>query len=100
MTYIDAMQHISLLRNHSGSFAMNKLGVHALVWEVGWSQDECARAIARTAEVGYDFHRAPALMFAKITRQTARSAGSWAEGGNHMALPHEPARGGNAMLAG
>lgn len=33
---------------------MNKLGVHAFVWEKGWSRDEAARAIARTAEVGYD----------------------------------------------
>jgi D-psicose/D-tagatose/L-ribulose 3-epimerase len=33
---------------------MNKLGVHGFVWERGWSNDECARAIARTAEVGYD----------------------------------------------
>jgi D-psicose/D-tagatose/L-ribulose 3-epimerase len=40
---------------------MNKLGVHALVWEAGWSHDECARAIGKTAEVGYDFIEAPAL---------------------------------------
>jgi D-psicose/D-tagatose/L-ribulose 3-epimerase len=40
---------------------MNKLGVHALVWEPGWSHDECARAIAKSAEVGYDFIEAPAL---------------------------------------
>ncbi|GGD95496.1 epimerase [Aureimonas endophytica] len=40
---------------------MNKLGVHALVWEAGWSHEECARAIAKTAEVGYDFIEAPAL---------------------------------------
>ena len=40
---------------------MNKLGVHALVWEAGWSHDECTRAIAKTAEVGYDFIEAPAL---------------------------------------
>ena len=40
---------------------MNKLGVHALVWEAGWSHDECARAIAKSAEVGYDFIEAPAL---------------------------------------
>ena len=33
---------------------MNKLGVHAFVWEKGWSHEECARAIGRTAEVGYD----------------------------------------------
>lgn len=40
---------------------MNKLGVHALVWEAGWSHEECARAIARTAETGYDFIEAPSL---------------------------------------
>ena len=40
---------------------MNKLGVHALVWEKGWSHDECARAIARTAEVGFDLIEIPAL---------------------------------------
>lgn len=40
---------------------MNKLGVHALVWEAGWSHEECTRAIARSAEVGYDFIEAPAL---------------------------------------
>jgi len=41
--------------------SMNKLGVHALVWEAGWSHDECSRAIAKTAEVGYDYIEAPAL---------------------------------------
>lgn len=40
---------------------MNKLGVHALVWEAGWSHDECSRAIAKSAEVGYDFIETPAL---------------------------------------
>lgn len=40
---------------------MNKLGVHALVWEAGWSHDECARAIEKSAKVGYDFIEAPAL---------------------------------------
>lgn len=40
---------------------MNRLGLHALVWEAGWSHEECARAIARTAEVGYDFIETPAL---------------------------------------
>jgi len=33
---------------------MNKLGVHAFVWEKGWSHEECTRAVARTAEVGFD----------------------------------------------
>ncbi len=40
---------------------MNKLGVHALVWEKGWSHDECARAIANTATVGFDLIEIPAL---------------------------------------
>lgn len=58
---------------------MNKLGVHALVWEAGWSHDECARAIAKTAEVGYDFIEAPALDPSSIdvdfTRRTLEKAG-------------------------
>jgi D-psicose/D-tagatose/L-ribulose 3-epimerase len=33
---------------------MNKLGVHAFVWEKGWSHEACISAIARTAEVGFD----------------------------------------------
>lgn len=40
---------------------MNKLGVHALVWEKGWSHEECARAIANTAALGYDLIEIPAL---------------------------------------
>jgi D-psicose/D-tagatose/L-ribulose 3-epimerase len=40
---------------------MNKLGVHALVWVGGWSHDECERAIAQTAELGFDLIEIPAL---------------------------------------
>ena len=40
---------------------MNKLGVHALVWVGGWSYDECERAIAQTAELGFDLIEIPAL---------------------------------------
>ena len=40
---------------------MNKLGVHALVWEAGWSHEECARAIGQTAEVGFDLIEIPSL---------------------------------------
>jgi D-psicose/D-tagatose/L-ribulose 3-epimerase len=58
---------------------MNKLGVHALVWEAGWSHDECARAIARTAETGYDFIEAPSLDPGSIdvgfTRRQLEAAG-------------------------
>ncbi len=45
---------------------MNKLGVHALVWAAGWSHDECERAIAQTAEVGFDLIEVPALDPASI----------------------------------
>ena len=58
---------------------MNKLGVHALVWEAGWSDEKCARAIARTAETGYDFIEAPSLDPASIkpdfTRRQLEAAG-------------------------
>ena len=40
---------------------MNKLGVHAFVWAKGWSNDECARAIGNTAEVGFDLIEIGAL---------------------------------------
>ena len=58
---------------------MNKLGVHALVWEKGWSHEECARAIARTAEVGYDLIEIPALdpgsIDTSFTRKQLEKAG-------------------------
>jgi D-psicose/D-tagatose/L-ribulose 3-epimerase len=40
---------------------MNKLGVHALVWVGGWSHAECERAIAQSAELGYDLIEIAAL---------------------------------------
>jgi D-psicose/D-tagatose/L-ribulose 3-epimerase len=54
---------------------MNKLGLHALVWEAGWSHDECARAIASTAEVGYDFIEAPSLIDPAFTAKQLERAG-------------------------
>lgn len=45
---------------------MNKLGVHAYVWEHGWSEDQAARAIAKSAEVGYDFIEASAMDLSAI----------------------------------
>ena len=30
----------------------NALGVHALVWVAGWSEEECRHAVASTARVG------------------------------------------------
>ena len=40
---------------------MNKLGVHAFVWAKGWSNEECARAVANSAEVGFDLIEIAAL---------------------------------------
>ncbi len=40
---------------------MNKLGVHAFVWEHGWTREQATRAINRTAEAGFDFIEAPSL---------------------------------------
>ncbi len=40
---------------------MNKLGVHALVWVGGWSEAESEKAIAATAELGYDIIEIPVL---------------------------------------
>ncbi|WP_152044790.1 sugar phosphate isomerase/epimerase family protein [Aureimonas psammosilenae] len=58
---------------------MNKLGVHAFVWEKGWSQDEAARAIDRSAAVGYDFIEAaaldPSVIDADYTRRRLEQAG-------------------------
>ena len=58
---------------------MNKLGVHALVWEKGWSHDECARAVAKTAEVGFDLIEIPALdpgsIDTSFTRRQLEQAG-------------------------
>ena len=58
---------------------MNKLGVHALVWEKGWSRDECARAVANTAKVGFDLIEIsaldPASIDAAFTRKQLEQAG-------------------------
>lgn len=40
---------------------MNKLGVHALVWEHGWSKEQATRAINKSAEAGFDFIETPSL---------------------------------------
>lgn len=58
---------------------MNKLGVHAFVWEKGWSNEECARAIGRTAEVGFDLIEIaaldPRLIDVDFTRKQLEKAG-------------------------
>ncbi len=39
----------------------NKLGLHGFVWEAGWNPEQCARAIANTAALGFDLIEACAL---------------------------------------
>lgn len=45
---------------------MSRLGIHALVWVGGWSAAESERAIAATAEAGYDFIEIPLLDPARV----------------------------------
>jgi D-psicose/D-tagatose/L-ribulose 3-epimerase len=58
---------------------MNPLGVHALVFVSGWSQDEAARAIDRAAACGYEYLEIPLIDPTAIdvgqTRQALESAG-------------------------
>ena len=39
----------------------NKLGLHAFVWEAGWNREQCARAIASTAALGFDLIEASTM---------------------------------------
>src|SRR5437868_2135461 len=50
----------------NGDSNMYNLGIHALIWVGGWSHDECERAIAQTAELGFDLIEIPALHPASI----------------------------------
>jgi D-psicose/D-tagatose/L-ribulose 3-epimerase len=58
---------------------MNKLGVHAFVWAKGWSNEEAERAIAASAEVGYDLIEIAALdpkaVDVDFTRRALEKAG-------------------------
>ncbi len=54
--------------------SMNKLGVHAFVWEKGWNREQSARAIARTAETGYDLIEISAMDLDEIDAAHTRAA--------------------------
>ena len=57
---------------------MNKLGVHSFVWAKGWSNEECALAIANSAAVGFDLIEIGALpksIDADFTRRQLEKAG-------------------------
>ena len=57
----------------------NKLGLHANVWVAGWSRDEAARAVDRTAAQGFDLVEIPALSPERLdpdnTRRLLEAAG-------------------------
>ena len=57
----------------------NKLGLHGFVWEAVWNREQCARAIANTAALGYDLIEACALDPSSIdvdfTRRQLEAAG-------------------------
>eukprot|EP00898_Chlorokybus_atmophyticus_P004724 jgi/Chlat1/5252/Chrsp33S05013 len=57
----------------------NPIGVHALVWCGGWSEQEAWRAIEGTASLGYDLIEIPVLepstVDAKMTKKVLRQSG-------------------------
>lgn len=59
--------------------AGNPLGIHALVWVGGWSEEECVRAVASSAELGFDIIEIPAFepreMDAAMTRRVCEQYG-------------------------
>lgn len=54
--------------------AVNRLGVHALVWVGGWSPEECERAVSSTAAAGFDLIEIPAFDPASIDVELTRDA--------------------------
>ena len=58
---------------------MNKLGVHAYVWEHGWSREQATRAISRTAEAGFDFIEASPMDPSTFDRAHTATAPAVAE---------------------
>lgn len=58
---------------------MNPLGIHALVWAQGWTENECRRAVTLTKETGYDLIEIPLLdpsqVDAAMTRGVLEEAG-------------------------
>jgi D-psicose/D-tagatose/L-ribulose 3-epimerase len=65
---------------------VNPLGIHALVWAQGWSEDECGRAIALTKETGYDLLEIPLLDPSEVEAAMTRDALEEAELGASCSL--------------
>lgn len=57
----------------------NKLGIHALVWVGGWTPEECEKAVASSAALGFDIIEIPAFeptrMDPRMTRETCERYG-------------------------
>jgi D-psicose/D-tagatose/L-ribulose 3-epimerase len=58
---------------------VNPIGIHALVWVAGWSEDECRVAVRLTKETGYDLIEIPLLdpsdVDAAMTRRVLEEEG-------------------------
>lgn len=52
----------------------NPLGIHALVWVGGWTPEECEKAMASTAQAGYDLIEIPALDPSRIDIGSTRES--------------------------
>jgi hypothetical protein len=44
-----------------GGRRANPLGIHALVWAGGWTEEDCRAAVESTRDAGYDFIEVPLL---------------------------------------
>jgi D-psicose/D-tagatose/L-ribulose 3-epimerase len=65
---------------------VNPLGIHALVWTEGWSEDECRRAVALTKDTGFDLIEIPLLDPSKVDAATTRRVLEEAELGASCSL--------------
>jgi D-psicose/D-tagatose/L-ribulose 3-epimerase len=65
---------------------VNLLGIHALVWTEGWSEDECRRAVALTKEAGYDLIEIPLLEPSRVDGELTRRVLEEAELGASCSL--------------
>jgi D-psicose/D-tagatose/L-ribulose 3-epimerase len=65
---------------------VNELGIHALVWAEGWSEEECRRAVALTKEAGYDLIEIPLLDPASVDSAMTREVLAGAELGAACSL--------------
>jgi D-psicose/D-tagatose/L-ribulose 3-epimerase len=65
---------------------LNPLGIHALVWTQGWSEDECRRAVTLTKEAGYDLIEIPLLDPSEVDAAMTRGVLEEAELGASCSL--------------